>query len=115
MSRILVVEDDEVLRNELIELLRNEGYEAEYISTFSDTAGQIIKSKPDLVLLDINIPELNGELVLRKLRKEADIPVIMVTSRTSERQESRTAVRKIQVRREYTSIGKQLLILRKEH
>ena len=148
MSRILVVEDDEVLRNELIELLRNEGYEAEYISTFSDTAGQIIKSKPDLVLLDINIPELNGELVLRKLRKEADIPVIMVTSRTSESdevlsmsygaddyitkpynptilmlrisavirgQESRTAVRKIQVRREYTSIGKQLLILRKEH
>lgn len=87
MSRILVVEDDEVLRNELIELLRNEGYEAEYISTFSDTAGQIIKSKPDLVLLDINIPELNGELVLRKLRKEADIPVIMVTSRTSESDE----------------------------
>ena len=79
MSRILVVEDDEVLRNELIELLRNEGYEAEYISTFSDTAGQIIKSKPDLVL--------NGELVLRKLRKEADIPVIMVTSRTSESDE----------------------------
>ena len=73
MSRILVVEDDEVLRNELIELLRNEGYEAEYISTFSDTAGQIIKSKP--------------ELVLRKLRKEADIPVIMVTSRTSESDE----------------------------
>lgn len=87
MSRILVVEDDEVLRNELIELLRNEGYEAEYISTFSDTAGQIIKSKPDLVLLDINIPELNGELVLRKLRKETDIPVIMVTSRTSESDE----------------------------
>ena len=87
MSRILVVEDDEVLRNELIELLRNEGYAAEYISTFSDTAGQIIKSKPDLVLLDINIPELNGELVLRKLRKETDIPVIMVTSRTSESDE----------------------------
>lgn len=83
MSRILVVEDDEVLRNELIELLRNEGYAAEYISTFSDTAGQIIKSKPDLVLLDINIPEL----VLRKLRKETDIPVIMVTSRTSESDE----------------------------
>lgn len=87
MSRILVVEDDEVLRNELIELLRNEGYAAEYISIFSDTAGQIIKSKPDLVLLDINIPELNGELVLRKLRKEVDIPVIMVTSRTSESDE----------------------------
>lgn len=53
----------------------------------ADAAGQIIKSKPDLVLLDINIPELNGELVLRKLRKEADIPVIMVTSRTSESDE----------------------------
>ena len=66
MSRILVVEDDEVLRNELIELLRNEGYEAEYISTFSDTAGQIIKSKPDLVLLELlTIPvRLQQELAI---------------------------------------------------
>ena len=53
MSRILVVEDDEVLRNELIELLRNEGYAAEYISTFSDTAGQIIKSKHYLKIRQI--------------------------------------------------------------
>lgn len=62
MSRILVVEDDEVLRNELIELLRNEGYEAEYISTFSDTAGQIIKSKPDLVFWILTFQSLMESL-----------------------------------------------------
>ena len=40
--------------------------------------------KPDLVLLDINIPNLNGELLLKEIRKESNVPVIMVTSRVGE-------------------------------
>lgn len=87
MSKIMVVEDDEVLRGELLELLKNEGYETEAITEYKQTAQKVISSDADLVLLDINIPELNGELVLRQVRKESDIPVIMVTSRTSESDE----------------------------
>ena len=87
MSRILVIEDDTTLREELMEMLNNEGYETQTITEYVDTAKQIVASNADLVLLDINIPGLNGELVLRQLRKESDIPVIMVTSRTSESDE----------------------------
>ncbi len=87
MSKILVVEDDEVLRGELMELLKNEGYETMEITVYKEMARKIISSDADLVLLDINIPELNGQMVLRQVRKESDIPVIMVTSRTSESDE----------------------------
>ena len=62
MSRILVVEDDEVLRNELIELLRNEGYAAEYISTFSDTAGQIINQSQILCFWILTFQSLTESL-----------------------------------------------------
>lgn len=73
MSKIMVVEDDEVLRGELLELLKNEGYETEAITEYKRTAQKVISSDADLVLLDINILELNGELVLRQVRKESDI------------------------------------------
>ena len=65
-------------------LLTNSGYEAQITDTFSNVKEQIEKIKPDLILLDINLPELNGEVILKEIRKESDIPVVMVTSRTSE-------------------------------
>lgn len=87
MSKIFIVEDDRAIREELAELLRNSGYEAEYLTEFSDSKTRILSAKPDLILMDINIPELNGEQLLKEIRKETDTPVIMVTSRTSETDE----------------------------
>lgn len=87
MSKILIVEDDLSICNELKELLNNSGYEAAVIEDFSDAKNEIIRQVPDLILLDINIPYMNGEVLLRELRKESDIPVIMVTSRNSETDE----------------------------
>ncbi|WP_303788397.1 response regulator transcription factor [Ruminococcus flavefaciens] len=87
MSKIFIVEDDRSIREELAELLRNSGYEAEYLTEFSDSKTRILSAKPDLILMDINIPELNGEQLLKEIRKETDTPVIMVTSRTSETDE----------------------------
>lgn len=84
MSKIFIVEDDQSIRSELMELLNNAGYETEYLTDFTDSRQQILNAKADLILLDINIPELNGELLLSEIRKETDTPVIMVTSRTSE-------------------------------
>ncbi len=84
MKKILIVEDDEGVRRELEELLKNAGYEAVILQNFMNAKVEILKGNPDLVLMDINIPGLNGELLLRELRKESDVPVIMVTSRTSE-------------------------------
>lgn len=84
MKKILIVEDEMPICLELMELLKNEGYDAAYLESFDHVGEDILHAGADLVLLDINIPGINGEMVLKNLRKESQVPVIMVTSRTSE-------------------------------
>ena len=84
MKKILIVEDDDSIRSELVELLENANYEALVLNDFKHSLDEILKISPDLVLLDINIPYLNGEMLLKELRKTSSIPVIMVTSRNTE-------------------------------
>lgn len=87
MKKILIVEDEKSICNELSELLRNSGYEALVLENFKDAKNEILTINPDLILLDINIPYMNGELLLQNLRKESNIPVIMVTSKNTESDE----------------------------
>ena len=84
MKKILIIEDDESVRSELKELLSNAGYEALALEDYTNMLEDILMIRPDLVLLDINIPYMNGEMLLKTLRKESDIPVIMVTSKNTE-------------------------------
>ena len=84
MKKILIIEDDESVRSELKELLSNAGYEALALEDYTNMLEDILMIRPDLVLLDINIPYMNGEVLLKTLRKESDIPVIMVTSKNTE-------------------------------
>ena len=84
MKKILIVEDDIELSKELKLLLEQNGYQAEDISNFSNTKQQILESNSDLVLLDINIPNENGEYLLKEIRKVSNVPIIMVTSRNTE-------------------------------
>ena len=78
MKKIFIVEDDKSICMELVEILENEGYAASYLTDFEHSKEEI---------LDINIPGINGRNLLKEIRKESDIPVIMVTSRTSEMDE----------------------------
>lgn len=84
MKKIMIVEDDEVIKDELSELLKNSSYLVESIKNFEKAKEEIFKYNPDLILLDINIPYLNGELLLKEIRKESSVPVIMVTSKSGE-------------------------------
>ena len=84
MKKILIIEDDRVLCDELSVLLKNSGYETKCIYHFHNTAEQMKSAQADLILLDINLPEVNGESLLQDFRRNSDIPVIMLTSRTSE-------------------------------
>lgn len=81
--KILIIEDDKNVRDDMMELLRNASYEVFIIEEFNNVLDQIININPDLVLLDINIPNMNGEMVLEKLRKISSVPVIMVTSKNT--------------------------------
>lgn len=84
MQKILIVEDDEKLREELEIFLRNNGYTSESLETFDNTINDILEINPDLVLLDLNLPNANGEYVLKEIRKKSDVGVIVVTSRDNE-------------------------------
>lgn len=84
MSKILIIEDDKTLCHELEILLKNAGYKTVCITDFHDIAQQMLQANANLILLDINLPEINGEILLQDFRKSSDIPVIMLTSRTSE-------------------------------
>jgi len=83
----MIIEDDEACRNELKKLLDASGYKAFILEDFTDVLNSINSSRPDLVLLDINIPNLTGEFILQALRKTSNIPVIMLTSKNSEMDE----------------------------
>lgn len=84
MKKIMIVEDDEVIKDELSELLKNSSYLVESVKNFEKAKEEIFKYNPDLILLDINIPYLKGELLLKEIRKESNVPVIMVTSKLGE-------------------------------
>ena len=87
MKKIMIIEDDTIISKELYELLVNAGYEALILKDFLNAKEEILKSNIDLILLDINIPYQNGEQLLKEIRKESNIPVIMVTSRATETDE----------------------------
>ncbi len=84
MKKILIVEDDEKLRNELIIFLSNNGYEIEFLAEFENCIEKIINSKSDLVLLDINLPFNDGQYICKEIRKKSNVPIIMITSRVSD-------------------------------
>lgn len=85
--KILIIEDDRQMRQELKILLDNSGYAGEILEDFSDVKKSIVSMKPDLVLLDIKLPGQSGQMILRELRLESQVPVIMVTSMDSEMDE----------------------------
>lgn len=84
MKKILIIEDEETIRNELKTLLENSGYEVLMLEKFTNAKEDIKSMNLDLILLDINLPNINGEMLLKEIRKESNIPVIMVTSRVCE-------------------------------
>ena len=87
MKKIKIVEDDRPLSRELKQLLESEGYQAEETSQFDQLTEEHLQSDADLILLDINLPGVNGEELLRRFRSEKETPVIMLTSRTTETDE----------------------------
>ncbi len=81
---ILLVEDDETLRETLIYNLNSEGYAVISSGDGKDGLEMARNEHPDLIILDVMLPELDGLSVCRILRREMDVPIIMLTARSSE-------------------------------
>lgn len=81
MKKILIIEDDRNLLNELREFLENRGYEVSSVDNFLRASDFALKKRPDLVILDINLPGISGFDICRAIKEKSNIPVLMLTSR----------------------------------
>jgi DNA-binding response OmpR family regulator len=82
--RVLVVEDEEAISEPLAEYLAREGFEPEVTGTLQDAHDAFRRQIPDLILLDVMLPDGDGRDFCRDVRKESDIPIIMLTARGEE-------------------------------
>ena len=88
MFKILIIEDDQSIRDGLTSLLLSSNYLPLTLEMDQITVDKIKESKPDLILLDINLPEINGRDFIRQIRKDLNTPIIMVTSQNTEMDEA---------------------------
>lgn len=87
MKKIVIVEDDTFMREELVSILSKEKYDISCITCFLHTAEDILKESPDLVLLDINLPGVTGFEICKTIRQKSSVPLLILTSRDQLRDE----------------------------
>ena len=81
-ARVLVVDDDLALAEMLGIVLRNDGFEVAHCPDGSSALDLFRETRPDLVLLDVMLPGLDGIEVCRRIRRESGVPIVMLTART---------------------------------
>jgi two-component system, OmpR family, response regulator RegX3 len=81
---ILMVEDEESITEPLAEALAREGFDTEVAGTVADALELATRVRPDLVLLDVMLPDGSGYDVCRELRRDSQVPIIMLTARGEE-------------------------------
>lgn len=86
-QKILVIEDDPVIRAELITLLEGNNYEAFTVMDFAAAAQSVKDFRPHLILLDIKLPQTNGFTLCSQIRSFSNVPIIFVTSCTTDMDE----------------------------
>ncbi|MGL5614969.1 MAG: response regulator transcription factor [Sarcina sp.] len=84
MKKIIIIEDSEVIREELQSFLGKYGYDAVAALDFENILEEVKNLNGDLILLDVNLPVFDGYYICREIRKDSNIPIIIVTSRDSE-------------------------------
>ena len=83
MYKIMIIEDDADIRDELTIMLENALYQVVAAENFENLSAQVAEAAPDLLLLDVQLPGTDGFALCRQIRRESDLPVIFVTSRSS--------------------------------
>ena len=82
--KILIIDDDRTLSEAVAHALENAGFHASIAGTAGEGWRRIETERPDLIILDLNLPDIDGIELCRDIRREADIPIIMLTARADE-------------------------------
>lgn len=86
-EKIFIIEDEEKIRRELGTFLNKYGYDVLTSDNFENIVEEALKAAPNVVLLDINLPYYDGYYICREIRKNSNVPIIVVTSRDSDMDE----------------------------
>lgn len=84
MQKVYIVEDDKQIRDELSILLKRNAYDVCVSVHFETVVEDVMQAAPDIVLLDLNLPHMDGHVICRSLRERSEVPIIVVTSRDSD-------------------------------
>jgi len=82
--RILVADDEENIRTLVATYLKNDGYDVLTAATGEEAVEKVASAAPDLVILDVRLPGIDGFEALRRIRRDSDVFVIMLTARADE-------------------------------
>ncbi|MBS7176358.1 MAG: response regulator transcription factor, partial [Clostridiales bacterium] len=85
--KIYIIEDDKKLRAELVKLLSAYKYDCSFDDDYENIISLALEKQPDLILLDVNLPVFDGYYICREIRKQSDVPIIIVTSRSTDMDE----------------------------
>jgi DNA-binding response OmpR family regulator len=84
MAQVLLVEDDPLIRRALIHSLTDRGHTVASVGAGMDAVAQVVEQGPELVLLDLGLPDIDGHKALRLIRAVSRVPVIVTTARDEE-------------------------------
>jgi two-component system response regulator RegX3 len=83
-SRVLLVEDETSISEPLASHLAREGYDAEVAGTLAEARAALARDEPDVILLDVMLPDGDGRDLCREVRTRSDVPIVMLTARGEE-------------------------------
>lgn len=84
MTKILVVDDEKVILEVLEAYFEKEGWEVLFASNGIDALKKVKEQSPDLIILDLMLPDISGEEICRLVRKDSNVPIIMLTAKSAE-------------------------------
>ena len=90
MAAVVIIEDDQRIRELMARVLAEKGYEVHGAATALDGLQSIVASSPDVVVLDMGLPDLDGSELLKMIRAVTDVPVVVATARGEDRDVIRT-------------------------
>lgn len=82
--RIAIVEDDPGIRNFIRTAVEQEGWTPETVGSASGALALVEENPPDLIILDLGLPDMDGTTLIRKIRKRLPIPIVVLSARTQE-------------------------------
>ncbi len=83
-DRILLVDDEVSIQRAVAPLLRSHGYEVDVVGTGAEAVSAVANEAPDLIVLDLGLPDLEGAEVCRRIRKSSKVPIIILSARSGE-------------------------------